>query len=142
MKEHINEEIVKEIACNGQESDVFIRIRAEIDPFFIQIDNPDDVRTTADLDEDGKKLPKGDFADFCPVTYVNDNWIVRGNPEFESTVFGRTYLFAGEKEQEEFKFNPQKYLVTQFSDNKKDIPLNPPPPKIMIIGVKGSGVTT
>jgi len=112
-KEHLNEEVVKEISCNGSQDDVFIRIRAEIDPFFIQCDNPDDVRTTADLGEEERKLPKGDFGDFCPVTYVNDKWLFRGNPEVEATVFGRTYLFAGEKELEEFKFNPEKYLVTR-----------------------------
>jgi len=49
--------------------------------------------------------------------------LIRGNPEFESTVFGRTYLFANEKEQEEFKFNPQKFLVTQFGEQTKQIPL-------------------
>lgn len=82
-KEHLNEEIVREISCNGSVDDVLIRIRNEIDPFFVKVDNPDDVRTSADLsgEEGEKKLPKGDFGDYCPVTYVKDNWIVRGNPE-------------------------------------------------------------
>jgi len=70
---------VKEISCNGAKDDVFIRIRNEIDPFYVKVDNPDDVRATADLDEEDKRLPKSDFGDYCPVTYVKDNWLVRGN---------------------------------------------------------------
>jgi len=75
------------------------------------VDNPEDVRTTADLGEEDKRLPKSDFGDFCPVTYVKDNWIIKGNPEFEATVYGKTYTFAGEKEIEEFKFDPSKFLT-------------------------------
>lgn len=98
--------MVKEISCNGSEEDVFIRIRNEIDPFFLKVDNAEDVRMSADLGDEDKKLPKGDFGDYCPVTYVKEKWIVRGNPEMEVTINGKTYWPAGEKEQEEFKFNP------------------------------------
>ena len=80
-KEHLGEEQVREISCNGKVEDVFIRIRNEIDPFFVKVDVADDVRVSADLGEEDRKLPKGDFGDYCPVTYVKDNWIVRGNPE-------------------------------------------------------------
>lgn len=76
----------------------------------MKIDNPDDVRVSADLSEEDKKLPKGDFGDFCPVTYVKDNWLVRGNSEVEVTIGGKTYWPAGEKEAEEFKFNPTYFL--------------------------------
>jgi adenylate/nucleoside-diphosphate kinase len=120
-KEHLNEENVKEISCNGKQEEVFIRIRNEIDPFYIKIDNPDDVRVSADLGEEDKKLPKGDFGDYCPITYVKDNWLVRGNPDQEVTVFGKTYWLAGEKEAEEFKFNPSDFLVTQYG--KASFPL-------------------
>ena len=76
----------------------------------MRADNPDDVRVSADLGEEDKRLPKGDFGDFCPVTYINENWLVRGNPEKEATVFGKTHIFADDKELEEFKFNPTKFL--------------------------------
>jgi len=46
LKEHINEEVVKEINCAGSIEDVFIRIRTELDPFFLLPDNPEDYRTT------------------------------------------------------------------------------------------------
>jgi len=97
---------VREISCNGGVDEVLIRIRNEIDPFYLKVDNPDDVRVSADLGEEERKLPKGDFGDYCPVTYVKDNWLVKGNPEFEATVHGKTFIFAGEKEAEEFKLNP------------------------------------
>ena len=118
-KEFIGEELVKEIGCLGTAQEVLIKIRTEIDPFFLLPDNPEDNRTTADdvniEDEDSgvatKWLPKSDFGDYCPVTYVNANFLVKGSQEFESTVYGKTYWFAGEKEHEEFKFNPAKFLA-------------------------------
>ena len=139
-REHLSDENVREISCNGSIDTVLIRIRNEIDPFYLKVDNPDDVRVSADLSEEDKKLPKGDFGDYCPVTFVRDNWMLRGNPEQEVTIHGKTYWLAGEKEAEEFKFNPVKYLITK--DGTATLPLQPPPPKVMILGMKGSGVTT
>ena len=73
-KEHLGgDETVKEISCNGPKEDVLIRIRTEIDPFYLKIDVADDNRVSADLGEEDRKLPKGDFGDYCPVTYVKDN---------------------------------------------------------------------
>jgi adenylate/nucleoside-diphosphate kinase len=80
----------------------------------VKVDNPDDVRTTADLDEEARRLPKGDFGDYCPVTYVKDKWLMLGGQEQEVTIFGKTYWLSGEKEAEEFKFNPNKFLVTKY----------------------------
>lgn len=99
VKEHCGEDITKEIAANGKIEDISVKIRAEIDPFEPRCDNPEDVRVSADLDEEAKRLPKSDFGDYCPVTYVRDGWLVKGNPEFEVTIFGKTYSLAGEAEQ-------------------------------------------
>ena len=87
-------------------------------------------------EENPRRGPKSDFGDFCPITYVKSGFLVKGKADFESFVFGKTYRFSGEKEQEEFKFNPAAFL------SKVTIPLPAPQPKIMIVGVKGSGVTT
>lgn len=111
-KEHLGDEIVKEISCNGNRDEVLIRIRNEIDPFYLKIDNAEDNRTTADLGEEDKKLDKGDFGEYCPVTYVKEKWLVRGNQENEVTINGKTYWLTGEKEAEEFKFNPSKFLIS------------------------------
>jgi hypothetical protein len=97
-KEFLNEEICKEIAGTGAIEEVGVRIRAEIDPFEPRCDNPEDVRVTADLDEDAKRLPKSDFGDYCPVTLVKEGWLIKGNPEYECTVHGKTFTLAGEGE--------------------------------------------
>jgi adenylate/nucleoside-diphosphate kinase len=83
-----------------------------------------------------RRGPKSDFGDYCPVTFCKSGFLVKGKVDFESFVFGKSYRFAGEKEQEEFKFNPDAYL------SKVTIPLPAPEPKIMLVGVKGAGVTT
>lgn len=103
-REQVGEEIVREIHCNGTRDTVLIRLRNDIDPFYLKVDNPDD---SADIGEEDKKTPKGDFGDYCPVTYVQDNWLVRGDPTQEVTIFGKTYWLAGEKEATEFKLNPR-----------------------------------
>jgi adenylate kinase family enzyme len=125
VKEFIGEEtvdvVLKEIDCGGDADKVFIKIRTAMDPFFIQLDNPDDVRTTAgdldnlpptdpeelaEVDKDAlfdRHLPRSDFGPYCPVTYVRDGFMInsRGRPDelgIESTINGKTYYFAGEAE--------------------------------------------
>jgi adenylate/nucleoside-diphosphate kinase len=139
LKEHVGEEFTKEISGSGKIESVTIRIQMEIDPFFTRADNPEDVRTTADLGEE-EKLPRGDFGDYCPVTFVKEGFLIKGVPEFEATFFGKSFVFASEKELEEFKTNPATFLVGHAGPSS--LPLEPPPPKIMILGTNGSGVTT
>jgi YHS domain-containing protein len=93
-------------------------------------------------DDDGNKknLPRSDFGDYCPVTFVDEGFMVKGDPEKESLVFGKTYLFATEKEQEIFNKDPVKYMIALTG--KAKLPLQAPLPKIMLIGNRGSGVTT
>ena len=77
IKEHSIEEekheIIKEIDCSGSIDEVFIKIRTEIDPFFVQADNPEDIKVSEEYEEDEekKRIPKSDFGDYCPVTYVD-----------------------------------------------------------------------
>ena len=97
---------------------------------------------SADLSDEDKKLPKGDFGDYCPVTYVKDNWIVRGNPEQEVTIFGKTYWLAGEKEAEVFKFNPVDFLNATRNTLRGPPILDLPPPRIMVLGHRGAGVSS
>lgn len=93
IKEHLSDEIVKDINCTGTPEEVFIRIRTEIDPFFLLTDASEDNRTTeadVEINDDEydatKWLPKGDFGHYCPVTYVKYGWLCKGNKEFESLV--------------------------------------------------------
>jgi len=133
-------DIGAEISATGSIDDVCIRIRMNIDPFYLRVDNPDENRANADLGEEDRRLPKSDFGDYCPVTYVNSGFMQKGNPEMEVTVFGKTYTFAGEKEMEEFKFNPTKFMIVK--NGAASLPLAPPAPKVMVLGVKGAGITT
>ena len=112
VKEHMldeekKDEIVKEIDCSGSIDDVFIKIRTEIDPFFIQADNPEDIKASEEYeDEEKKRIQKSDFGDYCPVTYVDSQFLVKGSEEKELFVHGKRYLFAGDEELEKFKFEP------------------------------------
>ncbi len=115
VKEFLGEEGILEVDCTGKSEDVLIKIRTKLDPFFLLCDNPDDVRTSADLnltDEDNpdKRLSKSDFGDFCPVTYINHGFIVKGSAELESSLNGKTYRFATEEDKKEFEFNPTRFL--------------------------------
>jgi adenylate/nucleoside-diphosphate kinase len=131
-------DVTREINATGTIEEVAVRIRFEIDPFADRCDNPDDVRDPVDpADEEAKRLPIGDFGDYCPVTYVKEGYLLKGSAEQEVQVFGKTYRLAGENELNEFKADPSKFLAAAST-----LPLPPPPPKIMIMGMKGSGVTT
>jgi YHS domain-containing protein len=134
-EEHVNGEIIAEINAGGTMEEVNHRILMDIDPFTLRVD-------TWERDPE-KPLPRGEFGDYCPVAYVKENWLCKGvpeNPELECTVFGKVYRFSGEKEIEEFKFNPAKFMVGL--EGPSSLPVPPPPPKVMIVGQKGSGVTT
>lgn len=118
-------EQVTEIDCNGSPEEVFNKIRRAIDPFCLQPDKEEDIITTADMpeDDDGVKarLPRSDFGDYCPVTFVDEGFMIKGDPEQEEQVFGKTYLFATEKERKLFQNNPAKYMVAFTS--KQSLPL-------------------
>jgi len=68
------------------------------------------------------------------VTFIEDNWLVPGNEEIESFVYGRRYRFYSEAQQKKFKRKVGFYTSKQY--------LKIPPPRIMLIGMRGSGVTT
>lgn len=143
IKEFLGEEkqdSIIEVDCNGTQDNVFIKIRTKIDPFFTQVDVEEakfDWSVMPTEDEEIKKVgPRSDFSDYCPVTYCKAGFLVKGKPDFEAQIFGKSYRFAGEKELEEFKFNPYAFL------SRATIPLAPPEPKIMIVGQRGSGVST
>lgn len=86
ISESMGEEIVKEINCTGSADDVFIRIRTELDPFFLLCDVAEDNRATegdVEVDEENydatKWLPKCDFGHYCPVTYIKHGWLNKGD---------------------------------------------------------------
>jgi YHS domain-containing protein len=89
---------------------------------------------SAELGEEDRPLTKGETGDFCPITLRNESYLFPGLSDFEASVKGRMYKFAGEKELEEFKIDPMKYIYEGFTQ--------PPQPHFMIVGARGSGVST
>lgn len=133
--EAYSEDKIIEVNCNGDKSHVFYNICSALDPFFPCIDDPSLVaKVTADLAEGARPLPKGEYADFCPVTLKKERMLIVGDPETEVQYKGRTYRFAGQPEMEEFKVNPAVYVT--------ESPQRPPEPHVMIMGCRGAGVTT
>jgi len=103
VKEAIgDEDHFEEIDCAGDIDQVFINIKTKIDPFFALADNEENYEVQADIDNDEddpnpKFLPRSDFGTFCPVTFLNENYLIRGDPEQECTHHGKTFTFATEK---------------------------------------------
>ena len=97
--------------CTGNIDEVHFKIRSRLDPFFCRPDDTtDDIRTSADYEEEEiHRMPKSDFGDYCPVTYVDEGFLVKGGTDEEGGdpnelyVNGKRYFFAGTKEMEKFK---------------------------------------
>ena len=134
--------------CTGGIDEVHFKIRSKLDPFFCRPDDTtDDIRTSADYEEEEiHRLPKCDFGDYCPVTYVDDGFLVKGGADEEGGdpnelyVNGKRYFFAGAKELETFKKCPSKYMIVQSQG--ASLPIQPPAPKFLITGNKCAGVST
>ena len=128
------EDKVIEVSCNGTIEEVFDRVQMDLDPFFIRLDNPDNVKTQDDVGEEGPELPWGEYGNFCPITLTNESWLYPGESEFQVSVKERSYKLAGETEKEEFEASPMNYIWEGIQ--------RPPHPHIMFVGQQGSGVHT
>lgn len=134
--------------CTGSVDEVHFKIRSKLDPFFTRPDDTtDDIRTSADYEEEEiQRLPRCDFGDYCPVTYVDEGFLVKGGSDEdggepnELYVNGKRYFFAGTKEMDTFKKNPAKYMTVQ--QKSTFAPIQAPAPKFMITGNKCAGITT
>ena len=121
LGEDNTEKIMEMKDCTGSINEVHFKIRSRLDPFFCRPDDTtEDIRTSADYEEEEiHRMPRSDFGDFCPVTYVDDGFLVRGGVDEESSepcelyVHGKRYFFASMKEVEKFKKDPQRYMVVQ-----------------------------
>ena len=110
------------IPLEGTCDEVFNRICTAIDPFYpkdyeeeiFRKDEdvgkiPDPVNEEKELDLE--PIPWGEFGHFCPVTFVEDNWLVPGNQE-ECTLFirGKKYCFYNEQLMKKFKRRVEFYV--------------------------------
>lgn len=98
MREAYGEENIKEVAIDGSIEDVLIRVRTQLDPFYLRVDDESLVRTPGDIQEGDDPLPSGNYANFCAFTLNRNGWLVPGKDEFVCQVRGRVFKFFGEKE--------------------------------------------
>jgi adenylate/nucleoside-diphosphate kinase len=133
LKEAYGEENVKEIGIDGSLDDVWVRVQTELDPFYVRADDEALVRGPADVQEGDDPLPAGDFGPFCAVTYRKTGWLVPGKDDFVALVHGRVYKFFSEKELKEFRENVEVFEGARPVAG---------PPRVMMVGVRGSGLRT
>ena len=125
-KEAFGEEMVVEIQADAEALEVHRRIVLALDPFTDRID-------TADTVAEASPSPPGLCGPYDPVLLATEGWLQPGNKESKAYFHGKEYLFAGEKEQMAFELSPNRYFQPSPSSFS---------PHILILGVRGSGVTT
>ncbi|RNA14893.1 Adenylate kinase 9 [Brachionus plicatilis] len=83
-----------------------------------------------------KKISFGETSHYCPVALYSKYTLVPGNPEIQCKYRERFYRFSSEDAKKEFMDNPLKYLP---NSRRK---LKMPPPRILVLGPRGSGKST
>ena len=133
-----NEESVIEVGYNEPLEELKLKLENALNPFNVKIDQEDKVVLPSEVNVEEKyPLSRGPFGLFCPVIYKDDNWLFYAPEANEVQVNQKVYRISGEKEMEKFRNNPAKYLGTSASL----LPIDVPPPHIMVTGYQGSGVT-
>ena len=133
-----NEESVIEVGYNEPIEELKLKLENALNPFNIKIDQEDKVVAPSEINlEEKYPLSRGPFGLFCPVIYKEDNWLFYAPEANEVQVNQKVYRISGEKEMEKFRNNPAKYL----GESGSLLPIEVPPPHIMITGYQGSGVT-
>lgn len=133
-----NEESVIEVGYSEPIEDLKLKLENALNPFNVKIDSEEKVILPSEVNlEEKYPLSRGPFGLFCPVIYKEDNWLFYAPEANEIQVNQKVYRISGEKEMEKFRNNPAKYLGV----NASLMPIDVPPPHIMVTGYQGSGVT-
>ena len=133
-----NEESVIEVGYNEPIDELRLKLENALNPFNIKVDQEDKVLAPGDVNlEEKYPLSRGPFGLFCPVIYKEENWLFYAPEANEVQVNQKVYRISGEKEMEKFRNNPAKYL----GESGSLLPIDVPPPHIMITGYQGSGIT-
>ena len=133
-----NEESVIEVGYNEPIDELKLKLENALNPFNVKMDQEDKVIAPGEINlEEKYPLSRGPFGLFCPVIYKEENWLFYAPEANEVQVNQKVYRISGEKEMEKFRNNPAKYL----GENGSLMPIEVPPPHIMITGYQGSGVT-
>ena len=83
-----------------------------------------------------KNVSFGDTFNYCPVVLLEKGILQPGSPEVQAKYRDRFYRFSSEEARSTFMETPEKFLPTA----RKRLQL--PPPRILIIGPRGSGKST
>ena len=133
-----NEESVIEVGYSEPIEELKLKLENALNPFNVKIDQEEKVILPSEVNVEEKyPLSRGPFGLFCPVIYKEDNWLFYAPEANEIQVNQKVYRISGEKEMEKFRNNPAKYLGT----NASLMPIDVPPPHIMVTGYQGSGIT-
>ena len=122
----------KELFIDKTPEEIVVKIRQIIDPFYLKADDDAINRVCADKQEEGDPTPMGFCGEYCPVA-LQQGWLIKGKEEFEAGIQGRRFRFSGEKELNDFKTDPSKYLHNTSPAV---------PPRIMFMGIRGVGLKT
>jgi len=137
VKEAFGEEVVKEVPINFGEEEFKKQVLWTVDPFYINVDPDGDVVATGDVGEDDEPVKWGDCGLFCPVTLVDEGWLLPGKEDQEIQVRGKRYRFYSEEALNKFKLSVEDYVN---AINRRNVKV--PGPKVLFMGIKGSGVHT
>jgi YHS domain-containing protein len=83
-----------------------------------------------------KSVSFGETCHYCPVVLSEKGILQPGNPELQLKYRERFYRFSNEEARAAFMENPEKFLPT--SQKRVEVP----PPRILVMGVRGSGKST
>lgn len=135
VKEAFGDENVIEIQIAGTEDQVHEKICKSLDPFYIQLEDPDNVISKEEAGELAIAATFGEYGPYDPVVLTEQNWLMKGADEFEVQSLGKRYTFVSEVEMEKFKNSSKNQYITVA-------PTQVPQPHITVTGPRGSGVQT
>ena len=133
-RDAFGEENVIEIKIDGTETEVHDRILKALDPFYLEIEDPENIVSKEEAGEEAVVTTASEYSNYDPVVLKEHEWLMPGSEEFEVQSLGKRYLFVSELEMEKFKKSPKDYI--------ESAPIPVPQPHIFVTGPRGSGVQT
>ncbi|KAJ1547126.1 adenylate kinase, partial [Nowakowskiella sp. JEL0078] len=118
------------ISAGNQPETVLSAIQFAIDPFI-----PKAVSIPAAKNEDPAPPEWGFTKNYCPVALKRRNILVKGQKGILARYMSKYYFLSSEEARTNFINEPHNFVTNRM-------PMKPPPPRIVFIGVPGSGKTT
>ena len=137
VKEAFGDEIVREVPITFGPQEFVNQVLWAVDPFYINVDPDNDVVAAGDVGEDDEPVKWGDCGSFCPVTLADEGWLLPGKEDQEVQVREKRYRFFTEDQLNKFKLNVESF-VNKVNRNAVKLP----GPRVLFMGIKGSGVHT